>query len=211
MSMKLATHRNLILVLVILHLVGVVGILVPQTRDLVLSLSAINLFLGFIIILLSDRKNLMALLFFSAIAFLIGYGSELIGVHTGILFGNYSYGANLGIKLMEVPLIIGINWGVLAITSASLTERITNNLFVKIVLNSLLMVFFDFIMEPVAMKSDFWSWQNGVIPFYNYVCWFFISVILQVIYLLFFQIKSNKVFHALFVIQLLFFTILNFF
>jgi uncharacterized membrane protein len=209
--MKLASHRNLILVLVILHLVGVVGILIPQTRNLVLSLSAINLFLGFIVILLSERKNLTGILVFSLIAFLIGYGSELIGVHTGALFGNYWYGANLGLKLMEVPLIIGINWGVLAITSASLTHKFVDNIFLKIGINSLLMVFFDFIMEPVAMKSDFWSWEKDVIPIYNYVCWFFVAFILQAIYLNFFKNRSNKVLNALFLIQLLFFTILNFF
>ncbi len=209
--MKLASHRNLILVLVILHLVGVVGILIPQTRSLVLSLSAINLFLGFIVILLSERKNLTGILVYSLIAFLIGYGSELIGVHTGALFGNYWYGANLGLKLMEVPLIIGINWGVLAITSASLTQKFVDNIFLKIGINSLLMVFFDFIMEPVAMKSDFWSWENDVIPIYNYVCWFFVALILQAIYLNFFKNRTNKVLNALFLIQLLFFTILNFF
>jgi putative membrane protein len=209
--MKLASHRNLIFVLIILHLVGVVGILIPQTRNLVLSLSSINLFLGFIVILLSERKNLTGILVFSLIAFLIGYGSELIGVHTGALFGNYWYGANLGLKLMEVPLIIGINWGVLAITSASLTQKFINNIYIKIGVNSLLMVFFDFIMEPVAMKSDFWSWENDVIPIYNYVCWFFVSLILQAIYLNFFKNRTNKVLNALFLIQLLFFTILNFF
>ena len=209
--MKLASHRNLIFVLIILHLVGVVGILIPQTRNLVLSLSSINLFLGFIVILLSERKNLTGILVFSLIAFLIGYGSELIGVHTGALFGNYWYGANLGLKLMEVPLIIGINWGVLAITSASLTQKFINNIYIKIGVNSLLMVFFDFIMEPVAMKSDFWSWEKDVIPIYNYVCWFFVAFILQAIYLNFFKNRSNKVLNALFLIQLLFFTILNFF
>jgi putative membrane protein len=191
--------------------VGVVGILIPQTRSLVLSLSAINLFLGFIVILLSEKKNLTGILVFSLIAFLIGYGSELIGVHTGALFGNYWYGANLGLKLMEVPLIIGINWGVLAITSASLTQKFINNIYIKIGVNSLLMVFFDFIMEPVAMKSDFWSWENDVIPIYNYVCWFFVALILQAIYLNFFKNRTNKVLNALFLIQLLFFTILNFF
>jgi putative membrane protein len=207
--MKLASHRNLILVLVILHLVGIVGILIPQTRNLVLPLSAINLFLGFIVILLSDRKNITGLLVFSLIAFLIGYGSELIGVHTGALFGNYWYGANLGLKLMEVPLIIGVNWGVLAVTSASLTEKITDKLSVRIVLNSFLMVFFDFIMEPVAMKSDFWSWENNEIPLYNYICWFVVSLIIQFILLFFFKFESNKVFKSLFMIQLIFFLILN--
>jgi putative membrane protein len=108
-------------------------------------------------------------------------------------------------------LIIGINWGVLAITSASLTQKFINNIYIKIGVNSLLMVFFDFIMEPVAMKSDFWSWENDVIPIYNYVCWFFVALILQAIYLNFFKNRTNKVLNALFLIQLLFFTILNFF
>lgn len=209
--MKYATHRNLILLLVILHTVGVVGILVPQTRNLVLSLSSINLFLGFIVLLLSESKNLRSILTFVSIAFIIGFGSELIGVHTGLLFGNYSYGANLGVKFQDVPLIIGVNWAVLVITSGSLTENLTENLWVKVLLNSILMVFFDFIMEPVAMKSDFWSWNNDAIPFFNYVCWFFIALMLQMIYLRFFKIKSNIVYKSLFVIQLVFFTLLNLF
>jgi putative membrane protein len=209
--MKFATHRNIILILVILHIVGLVGISIPQTRDLVLSLSPINLFIGFLLLLVSEFNNKRSLLTFILFAFVIGFGSELIGVHTGILFGNYSYGANLGLKFMEVPLIIGINWAVLAITSASLTEKLTEYLSVKVLVNTVLMVFFDFIMEPVAMKSDFWSWHNDEIPFYNYVCWFFIALLLQVIYLIFFKIKSNIVFKSLFIIQLVFFILLNLF
>jgi putative membrane protein len=209
--MKFATHRNIILVLVILHVVGLVGISISQTRELVLSLSPINLFIAFVLLLVSEFKNKKSLLTFILIAFVIGFGSELVGVHTGILFGDYSYGANLGVKFMEVPLIIGINWAVLAITSASLTEKLTENLSIKVLVNTVLMVFFDFIMEPVAMKSDFWSWHNDEIPFYNYVCWFFVALLLQVIYLFFFKIKSNIVFKSLFIIQLVFFTLLNLF
>ncbi len=207
--MKFANHRNLIAVLVILHVVGLIGILLPKTRDLVLSLSPINLFLGFIVLLFSDVKNVRSILIFVSLAFIIGFGSELIGVHTGLLFGEYSYGANLGIKFLDVPLIIGINWAVLAITSSSLSEKLTKNLWIKVIINSLLMVLFDFIMEPVAMKSDFWSWENDVIPFYNYVCWFLVAIVLQVIYLFLFKIESNKVYKSLFFIQLVFFLFLN--
>jgi putative membrane protein len=34
----------------------------------------------------------------------------MLGVHTGILFGNYKYGNALGLKLNDVPILIGINW-----------------------------------------------------------------------------------------------------
>lgn len=211
MHMKFFTERNLIFILLILHLVGISGILVPQTKSLVLSLSFLNLLIGFCLLLVSVFKNKYSFLFFMGIAFVFGFGSELIGVHTGLLFGNYTYGSNLGPKLFAVPLIIGINWGVLSVTSASLTESFKINNFIKATLNSLIMVLFDFLMEPVAMKSDFWAWQNDDIPIYNFICWFLISLILQLIYLFFFKFETNKVFKALFLIQLVFFLLLNIF
>lgn len=210
--MKVSSHPTLIItILIVLYVVGLVGILFPQTRGVVLPLSSVNLFLGFLLLSYSEKKSLKSLLIFMAIAFVIGFCSELIGVQTGILFGNYSYGTNLGIKFIGVPLIIGLNWAVLTVTSASITEGLSENIVLRVVINSLIMVLFDFVMEPVAMKFDFWSWHSNEIPVYNYVCWFLISVILQFIYLTYFTIKSNIVYKTLFIVQFLFFLFLNLF
>ncbi|MBM3451681.1 MAG: carotenoid biosynthesis protein [Bacteroidetes bacterium] len=210
--MKVSSHPTLIItILIILYVVGLVGILFPQTRGVVLPLSSVNLFLGFLLLSYSEKKSLKSLLIFMAIAFIIGFCSELIGVQTGILFGNYSYGTNLGIKFIGVPLIIGLNWAVLTVTSASITEGFSENIVFRVVINSLIMVLFDFVMEPVAVKFDFWSWHSNEIPVYNYVCWFLISVILQFIYLTYFTIKSNIVYKTLFIVQFLFFLFLNLF
>lgn len=210
--MKVSSHPTLIItILIILYVVGLVGILLPQTRGVVLPLSSVNLFLGFLLLSYSEKKSLKSLLIFMAIAFIIGFCSELIGVQTGILFGNYSYGTNLGIKFIGVPLIIGLNWAVLTVTSASITEGFSENIVFRVVINSLIMVLFDFVMEPVAVKFDFWSWHSNEIPVYNYVCWFLISVILQFIYLTYFTIKSNIVYKTLFIVQFLFFLFLNLF
>jgi len=210
--MKVSSHPTLIItILIILYVVGLVGILFPQTRGVVLPLSSVNLFLGFLLLSYSEKKSLKSLLIFMAIAFIIGFCSELIGVQTGILFGNYSYGTNLGIKFIGVPLIIGLNWAVLTVTSASITEGFSENIVFRVVINSLIMVLFDFVMEPVAVKFDFWSWHSNEIPVYNYVCWFLISVILQFMYLTYFTIKSNIVYKTLFIVQFLFFLFLNLF
>lgn len=210
--MKVFSHPIwIITILIILYMVGLVGILFPQTRGVVLPLSSVNLFLGFLLLLYSEKKSIKSLLIFMVIAFIIGFCSELIGVQTGILFGNYSYGTNLGIKFIGVPLIIGLNWAVLTVTSASITEGFSENIVFRMVINSLIMVLFDFFMEPVAMKFDFWSWHSNEIPVYNYVCWFLISVILQFIYLTYFTIKSNIVYKTLFIVQFLFFIFLNLF
>ena len=200
----------LIAILIIFHMVGLIGIMLPDFKQLILSLSFLNLLLAFTVIILAENENKLLLISFLSIAFIIGISVELIGVHTGMLFGDYSYGANLGPKLWGVPLVIGINWGVLSITTASITQKINLPVYFKIIVNAFLLVLFDFVMEPVAMKSDFWSWKNDEIPLFNYVCWFFVALILQLIYHWIRKPKSNKVFNALFVIQLLFFIILNF-
>ena len=200
----------LIAILIIFHMVGLIGIMLPDFKQLILSLSFLNLLLAFTVIILAENENKLLLISFLSIAFIIGISVELIGVHTGMLFGDYSYGANLGPKLWGVPLVIGINWGVLSITTASITQKINLPVYLKIIVIAFLLVLFDFVMEPVAMKSDFWSWKNDEIPLFNYVCWFFVALILQLIYHWIRKPKSNKVFNALFVIQLLFFIILNF-
>ena len=200
----------LIAILIIFHMVGLIGIMLPDFKELILSLSFLNLLLAFTVIILAENENKLLLISFLSIAFITGISVELICVHTVLLFGDYSYGANLGPKLWGVPLVIGINWGVLSITTASITQKINLPVYFKIIVNAFLLVLFDFVMEPVAMKSDFWSWKNDEIPLFNYVCWFFVALILQLIYHWIRKPKSNKVFNALFVIQLLFFIILNF-
>jgi putative membrane protein len=208
--MKVIQNKYLIAILIIFHMVGLVGILLPNFKDLILSLSFLNLLLAFVVILLGEDESKPILMKFLLVAFVIGLTVELIGVHTGLLFGDYKYGLNLGPKLWDVPLVIGINWGVLTVTAASVTHSLKLPHTLKIILNAFILVIFDFVMEPVAMKSDFWSWNNNSIPFFNYVCWFFIAVILQLIYFAMRKPNSNKVFNALFFIQFIFFIILNF-
>jgi putative membrane protein len=43
------------------------------------------------------------------------------------------------------------------------------------VLAGLLTVAFDWIMEPVAIRLDYWTWAGGDIPLQNYLAWFLIA------------------------------------
>jgi putative membrane protein len=130
---------------------------------------------------------------------------ELIGVHTGYLFGDYHYDNNLGLKIYEVPLVIGLNWGLLTSVSASLIHRFFTNEIVKILTGALIMTFFDVLMEPVAVKSGFWTWNKGEIPLYNYVCWFLVSILLQGVFIKLKLSETNKVNNVLFISMFVFF------
>ena len=55
------------------------------------------------------------------------------------------------------------------------------------------MTFFDIIMEPAAVELNYWLWQDSIIPFYNYFCWFLFGSIFSFILLLNFKLdfKDN--------------------
>ena len=46
---------------------------------------------------------------------------------------------------------------------------------------ALLMVCFDLLMEPAAVKLDYWKWTNNHIPLRNYLMWFGLSFIFTTI------------------------------
>ena len=200
----------LIAVIVVFYTVGIVGMSLPDQRDYFASLSFLNLLLSFGIVLLARKVAIKRIIGFLAFCFSIGFVAELIGVHTGLLFGSYHYGENLGVKIFEVPLIIGLNWGILVVISASLVERFHMSVHFKVLLATTLMVFLDFLMEPIANDLDFWHWRNDQIPLYNFVCWFVISLILQYFYFNFNKLaESNRVFNALYIVMVVFFSTLN--
>ena len=108
-------------------------------------------------------------------------------------------------------MVIGLNWGILIVTSASIANLFKFSNTVKVILSVLLMILLDYLMEPVAIKSDFWHWKNETIPIYNYISWGLIALPLQIIYFKFKIVETNIVFNALFIILSMFFIILNLF
>lgn len=188
---------------------GIIGISITELRELTLILTPMNLLLtaGLLIWGLGDRslKFLLAILF----AFTLGYFVEVAGVATGVLFGEYRYGSPLGWKYLDVPLMIGVNWFVLSFASLGIVSKLSNSLPIKVLLSSILMVALDFLIEPVAISLDFWTWTNVSVPIQNYVMWFFAAVFINTIVSLLISKLKFKVSLYVFGVQIYFFLILN--
>jgi len=202
------SERWIRLILLILYIVGAVGMLMPSTRTCFVELSSLNLAISFLALIASRKAKPLSFLVFLSIAFVIGIGVELIGVHTSYLFGSYYYGNSLGWKWYGVPLIIGLNWGILTVTSAAIIHRFQFNKHIEAILSAILMVLFDYILEPVAIKLDYWNWTDGHIPVYNFICWLGVSYVLQWIYQRMKLSELNKVAESLFLMMFIFFTLL---
>ena len=72
---------------------------------------------------------------------------------------------------------------------------------------ALLMVCFDLLMEPAAVKLNYWTWMNGDIPLQNYLVWFGLSFVFATIGLhigLFRQLLPRIAIHLYFA-QLIYF------
>lgn len=201
-----------ILVLTILYIVGVFGILIPIHEQFIL-LTPLNLLTSLGLVLIFHKNWTTSMTIFVAIAFSIGFGIEILGVQTGLVFGEYSYGKVLGPKLLGTPFMIGVNWIMLTYCSAITIQTVLPKLskVIKAILGAATLVLLDFLIEPIAIQYDFWSWGGVDIPIQNYIAWFIISFGLSFI---FYQIvggQSNKVAIALLILQFAFFGILNIF
>ena len=156
---------------------------------------------------LADKK--FGIAFFS-IAFL-GFIIEVIGVKTGLIFGKYSYGNGLGIKLLDVPLIISINWAMLICAGIRIVSSIFANKIKVLVVAALLVTGIDLLIEQVAPKLNFWQFEGGLPGIHNYLGWigvaFFISYFFYPTI-----IKGNRTVSLLILIlQIIFFTSLYIF
>ncbi|MFZ1527323.1 MAG: carotenoid biosynthesis protein [Ferruginibacter sp.] len=210
---------------IIFHAVGLAGILFFN-KDFFIGTTAFHLLLMCALIFYTQERINFGFILFFILCFIAGMCVEIVGTSTGMLFGNYSYGNVLGPGVKNVPFIIGINWFIIVyccgIGMSTLFRRLAAKVgeetvyqhkFLKtasvVFDGATLAVFFDWILEPAAVKLGYWQWQDGDIPGFNYLSWFMVSALL----LLFFQLlpfnKHNKFAVNLLLIQLMFFLILR--
>ena len=199
-----------IIILIAFYISGIVGILTKnQTIDF-LSLTPLNLLVNATLLLLNHQKGTNKQWLVFLIIAVIGYFIEVIGVTTGVIFGDYFYKTTLGWKLFETPLIIGVNWMLLTYGVVyTIGIKIKNTIGIALA-SAFVLVALDILIEPVAIKYDFWTWKQAIVPFKNYIAWFFISFILCYIVAHYKSVSKNNFAPYLLVMQFIFFGIFNF-
>ncbi|GAB4133309.1 MAG: hypothetical protein Fur0041_05460 [Bacteroidia bacterium] len=161
------------IIIAILTIVGIVGIY-RAPADFV-KLSPLNLILNAVLLLLFFGGLNKDFLRYSVLVFAGGVAVEIIGVRTGAVFGEYTYGEALGFKVGEVPLIIGLNWWMLTLSSMSISASVSDNIYIRALTGAALMTALDVLIEPMAPQLDFWYWAENMAPLKNYIAWALVS------------------------------------
>jgi len=199
-----------IFIIVLFHVVGLIGFFVPALTPLFLKLVPFHLLLMLLVILVNHYRINNRFWGFAFAIFCLGIFAEWIGVHKNWLFGKYHYGNTLGVKIDDVPLMIGVNWLMLVYAAGVTMQRfrLKSPLF-RILIGAAMLVLLDALIEPVAVKFDYWTWFNNTVPLKNYLCWFGVSAAFLLIFESFKFKTQSIVAPVLLLVQFIFFALLQ--
>ena len=207
MNLKLA-----LFLLISAHIAGIIGIGLPVHPQFIL-LTPFNLFLSLFIVLRFHENRDRRFWIYAAIATAVGFIIEVIGINTGLIFGHYQYDIALGPKVWGTPPMIGINWLLTSYLCGIVVHYLAPRASVwgKALLGGAAMTAFDVLVEPVAMRYQFWSWENDTVPLQNYAAWFVVGSLVQFAFFRLGVAQRNGMALVLLACQLAFFIILNLF
>ncbi len=193
-----------------MYVVGLTQVLIFDQPE-VMQLTPMQLILSAAVVIAFLRPLTQSTAFSIFLIYVLGFGVEVLGVQTGFPFGSYSYGAILGPKIFETPLLIGLNWVLVIVGSLSLVRRILPgaNTIIRTILSATIAVFLDVLIEPVAVALDMWTWTEGSIPKSNYFAWWVLAAIFTAIYQKWGNKSSSAVVITVFFWLVIFFGCLN--
>jgi putative membrane protein len=204
-------EKALITIIIVFHVVGLIGLSISTLRPLFLQLVPWHLLLMLVVLVISHKPFNLKFLLFLVLICSVGFSAEWAGVHTGWLFGSYTYGDVLGVKWDGVPLIIGVNWFLLIYSAGVIQQRsLSENPVGRAITGAIILVLLDALMEVVAVRLGYWHWAGDSVPFKNYISWSVISAVMLFAFEKFHFAKQSIVATVFLLVQFVFFGVLHF-
>lgn len=113
----------------------------------------------------------------------IGFGAEIVGLHTGIPFGSYEYSDSLGPRLAGVPVVVGLAWGMMAWPAALVARRLARTRPARVAVGAWALASWDLFLDPQQVADGHWVWRHpsphlpGVadVPLTNLLGWVLVA------------------------------------
>jgi len=167
--------RISIAVLVLLHGVGLLGFSLSGWAAVFRLLTPWHLLISALVLFAFHKPWNRAFGLFCLGVIGLGWGLEVLGVHTQQVFGAYHYGEVLGWAPAGVPVLIGLNWLALVYAAGMVFQPMRWPLWMKAAAGSLVLIVLDVALERFAISHGLWHWRSGWVPLQNYLAWFMVS------------------------------------
>jgi putative membrane protein len=195
--------------IIIFYIVGLIGFIIPFSKAVFSTITPLALLLNtYLLAIYHNKYTLKEALIFPLIL-LCGFVIEVIGVKSGLIFGTYTYGDALGLKVFDTPLMIGLNWLFLTYTATAIANSLTGNKWIAIFVAPALMLVYDVVLEQVAPRINMWSWQKPEVPLRNYIAWYVIAFCFVLLLKIIKTDTRNPLAAILFICQFVFFALLT--
>ena len=119
----------------------------------------------------------------------IGFGAELIGVHTGVPFGHYAYADSLGPRVAGVPVLAGLAWTMLAWPAALVARRLATSFRARVLVGGWALASWDLFLDPQMVAAGHWRWTDPephlpggpTVPLTNYAGWLIVATLISLV------------------------------
>ena len=135
-------------------------------------------------VLTRGRRGLACFVF----AGVVGFAADVLGVHTGIPFGDYRYSATLGVQLAGVPLLAALAWAMLAWPAALVARRLATTTPLRVLVGAWALASWDLFLDPQLVAAGAWRWADPnpqlpgepAVALTNYAGWLLVAVVISV-------------------------------
>jgi uncharacterized membrane protein len=119
----------------------------------------------------------------------LGFTVEVLGVHTGVPFGQYSYEPSLGFRVLGVPLLVGLAWIMMSWPAALVARRLVRGRIPRVLVGAWALACWDLFLDPQMVDAGHWRWTNprphlpGVdtVPLTNLAGWLLVSLVISAV------------------------------
>jgi putative membrane protein len=114
-----------------------------------------------------------------------GLLAEVVGVRTGVPFGDYTYSGSLGPQVLDVPVVVPMAWAMMAYPVLIAARRTTRRWVIP--LGAVGLAGWDVFLDPQMVADGRWTWSDptpalpGVpdVPLTNYLGWLLVALVMM--------------------------------
>lgn len=174
------------------YLAGLVGVLTLEAAGVTIQIVTGNpvpvvtvVAAAFVVACMLRVHGLWGTMAFAALVFAIPFGSEFVGVLTGVPYGAYGYSDLVGPRLFGlVPVFIFVAWiNIAYMAIATTTLGLGRSSLWLAPLDGVLAVAWDAMVDPLAVRAGYWTWAapDGFygVPLSNFAGWFLVVTLLS--------------------------------
>jgi uncharacterized membrane protein len=112
---------------------------------------------------------------------------ELVGLRTGLPFGDYVYSGTLTRTVFGVPWVIPLAWAMFAYPALVLARRVSHSPLVVPVLGGLALSSWDLFLDPMMTAEGYWRYTDttyalphvAAVPAVDYLGWLVTAVVMM--------------------------------